>query len=199
MKTLALIVLFSLSLLAQTADYTRYVNPFIGTGGHGHTFPGAVLPFGMVQLSPDTRGSDWDGSSGYHYSDDVIYGFSHTHLSGTGIPDGCDVLFMPTMGEPGNFKSVSGLNTGANATSKEWYVSGLSHTKEKAEPGYYSVVLDKSGITAELSTTTRVGLHRYTFPTAGRANVVLDLVWRDKLLDSSIRTVGNNRIEGFRR
>src|SRR5678815_2718339 len=80
---------------AQTRDYTRYVNPFIGTGGHGHTFPGAVMPFGMVQLSPDTREANWDGSSGYHYSDDVIYGFSHTHLSGTGIPDGCDILITP--------------------------------------------------------------------------------------------------------
>src|SRR5512144_157089 len=76
------------------------VDPFIGTGGHGHTFPGATVPFGMVQLSPDTRGPDWDGSSGYHYSDDTIYGFSHTHLSGTGIPDYCDILFMPLVGEP---------------------------------------------------------------------------------------------------
>ena len=83
----------------QPKDYARWVNPFIGTGGHGHTFPGAVLPFGMVQLSPDTRTDNWDGSSGYHYSDDVIYGFSHTHLSGTGIPDGCDILFMPTIGD----------------------------------------------------------------------------------------------------
>src|SRR5215210_987937 len=84
-------------LAAQTRDFTHWVNPFIGTGGHGHTFPGATLPFGMVQLSPDTRTDNWDGSSGYHYSDDTIYGFSHTHLSGTGIPDGCDILFMPTM------------------------------------------------------------------------------------------------------
>ena len=84
----ALLALLCVSARAQQIrDYTRYVNPFIGTGGHGHTFPGAVVPFGMVQLSPDTRGADWDGSSGYHYSDDVIYGFSHTHLSGTGIPD----------------------------------------------------------------------------------------------------------------
>src|SRR5580765_7766741 len=74
--------------LGQTLDYTRWVDPFIGTGGHGHTFPGATVPFGMVQLSPDTRTDNWDGSSGYHYSDDIIYGFSHTHLSGTGIPDG---------------------------------------------------------------------------------------------------------------
>ncbi len=94
------ILLLSFAAAAQTADYTRYVNPFIGTGGHGHTFPGATVPFGMVQLSPDTRTDNWDGSSGYHYSDDIIYGFSHTHLSGTGIPDGCDILFMPELDGP---------------------------------------------------------------------------------------------------
>ena len=110
---LLFLLAFSLSVAAQVKDYTRWVNPFIGTGGHGHTFPGATLPFGMVQLSPDTRIDNWDGSSGYHYSDDIIYGFSHTHLSGTGIPDGCDILFMPTIGEPQFFakegdKSVNG-------------------------------------------------------------------------------------------
>ena len=90
------ILLASMAAVAQGPDYTRWVNPFIGTGGHGHTFPGATMPFGMVQLSPDTRTDNWDGSSGYHYSDDIIYGFSHTHLSGTGIPDYCDILFMPS-------------------------------------------------------------------------------------------------------
>src|SRR4030095_7407683 len=84
-------------LASTPLDFTRWVNPFIGTGGHGHTFPGATLPFGMVQLSPDTRTDNWDGSSGYHYSDDIIYGFSHTHLSGTGIPDGCDILLTPSL------------------------------------------------------------------------------------------------------
>ena len=97
--SILLLLTASCSLLtAQTRDFTHYVNPFIGTGGHGHTFPGAVMPFGMVQLSPDTRTDNWDGSSGYHYSDDIIYGFSHTHLSGTGIPDGCDILLRPTVG-----------------------------------------------------------------------------------------------------
>jgi putative alpha-1,2-mannosidase len=178
------------SLAAQTRDYTRWVNPFIGTGGHGHTFPGATLPFGMVQLSPDTRIDNWDGSSGYHYSDDVIYGFSHTHLSGTGIPDGCDILFMPTVGEPEFFakegdKSVNG------------YASKFSHANEKAEPGYYSVKLDDDGILAEMTATKRVGFHRYTFPKAGRANIILDLRWRDKVFETEAKVVGN-RIEGFR-
>src|SRR4029078_5797092 len=108
----------------QTRDYTRYVNPFIGTGGHGDTFPGAVMPCAMVQLSPDTRTDNCDGSSGYHYSDDVIYGFSHTHLSGTGIPDGCDILFMPTVGNPKFFPKPSGK---AENESE----SKFSHANEK--------------------------------------------------------------------
>jgi putative alpha-1,2-mannosidase len=80
-------------------DFTQHVNPFIGTGGHGHTFPGAVAPFGMMQLSPDTRYNGWDGCSGYHYSDSIIYGFSHTHLSGTGVEDLCDLLIVPQQGK----------------------------------------------------------------------------------------------------
>ena len=178
------------TVAAQTRDFTRHVNPFIGTGGHGHTFPGATMPFGMVQLSPDTRIDNWDGSSGYHYSDDIIYGFSHTHLSGTGIPDGCDILFMPTVGEPQFFaregdKSVNG------------YASKFAHANEKAEPGYYSVKLDDDGILAEMTATKRVGFHRYTFPNAGKASVVIDLNWRDRILQTEAQVVGN-RIEGFR-
>src|SRR3954465_6821514 len=99
LKTLGtlFLLLLSIRLLAQQQDLTRYVDPFIGTGGHGHTYPGATMPFGMVQLSPDTRLTGWDGCSGYHYSDHVIYGFSHTHLSGTGISDYGDILFMPRL------------------------------------------------------------------------------------------------------
>ena len=99
-STALAILLFAAGIFAQKPmDYTKYVNPFIGTGGHGHTFPGATVPFGAVQLSPDTRIDNWDGSSGYHYSDNEIMGFSHTHLNGTGIPDYCDILLMPTVGE----------------------------------------------------------------------------------------------------
>ncbi len=94
---LFLLLVFPIQVYAQR-DLTRYVNPFVGTGGHGHTFPGAIVPFGMVQLSPDTRLTGWDGCSGYHYSDSVVYGFSHTHLSGTGISDYGDILLMPTVG-----------------------------------------------------------------------------------------------------
>jgi len=187
------VLLFAILATAQTRDYTHWVNPFIGTGGHGHTFPGATTPFGMVQLSPDTRGADWDGSSGYHYSDDVIYGFSHTHLSGTGIPDYCDILLMPTSGEHGQFNSV------VNGRGPEWYTSTFSHTNERAEPGYYSVKLDKWNVSAELTATPRVGLHRYTFTQSGTANIVVDLLWRDKLLGSDIKDVSPTRLEGYRR
>ena len=108
--------------LAQQ-DWSAYVNPLIGTGGHGHTFPGAVVPFGMVQLSPDTRiDGSWDGCSGYHYSDSIIYGFSHTHLSGTGIPDYGDVMLMPLSGK--------------NAFTPAEYSSSFKHANEKAEVGY---------------------------------------------------------------
>jgi len=180
-----------LTAAAQSRDYTRHVNPFIGTGGHGHTFPGATMPFGMVQLSPDTRIDNWDGSSGYHYSDDVIYGFSHTHLSGTGIPDGCDILFMPTVGEPQFFAK-------AGDKSVNGYASKFSRASEKAEPGYYSVKLDDDGILAEMTATTRVGFHQYTFPKAERYNVILDLNWRDKVSEVKGYPVGDRRVEGFR-
>lgn len=180
---------------AQTRDYTRWVNPFIGTGGHGHTFPGATMPFGMVQLSPDTRIDNWDGSSGYHYSDDIIYGFSHTHLSGTGIPDGADILFMPTVA------NIASLQYGRIAANG--YPSKFSHANENAEPGYYSVQLDNHGIFAEMTSTKRVGFHRYTFPIPDRKTIhavlSLDLKWRDKLLDSEIRLATDGRIEGFRK
>ena len=131
-------------------DLSSLVNPFIGTGGHGHTYPGASMPFGMMQLSPDTRMADWDGSSGYHYSDSVIYGFSHTHLSGTGIPDYCDILLMPF--------------TGKINWDQQQYRSGFSHASEKAAPGYYEVLLNKGNITVQLTTSYRSGMHQYRFP-----------------------------------
>ena len=110
----------------------NYVNTFIGTGGHGHTYPGATMPFGMMQLSPDTRLDGWDGCSGYHYSDNYIYGFSHTHLSGTGVSDYGDILLMPT-------NSVS-FNNGANG--EKGYRAHFSHETEVSSPGYYKVHLD---------------------------------------------------------
>ena len=110
----------------------------------------------MVQLSPDTRLSGWDGCSGYHYSDQIIYGFSHTHLSGTGIPDYADILLMPTVGDV-HFEALPEEPT-------KGYASRFSHQNETARPGYYAVRLDDDNILAELTTTSRVGFHKYSFP-----------------------------------
>lgn len=181
--------------LLTAQDLTRWVNPFIGTGGHGHTFPGATVPFGMVQLSPDTRIDNWDGSSGYHYSDDTIYGFSHTHLSGTGIPDGCDILFRPVAG---NEKIEKADAKGISRFPDRFAPILFSHANEKAEPGFYSVALG-NGVLAEMTATTRVGLHRYTFPNGDEPRIALDVEWRDKVLDSRLTVVNSRLIEGFRR
>lgn len=183
--SLILLLLSSLTALCQS-NYAKHVNPFIGTGGHGHTFPGATVPFGMVQLSPDTRiDGSWDGCSGYHYSDPVIYGFSHTHLNGTGVSDFGDILLMPTMGKP-------------SLDNKE-YASKFSHDNEKASAGYYKVKLDDDAINVELTTTARVGMHQYTFTKAGQANIILDLNHRDKLLMGEVRIIDSKTIEVLRR
>ncbi|WP_292008305.1 GH92 family glycosyl hydrolase [Chryseobacterium sp.] len=167
-------------------NYSQYVNPFIGTGGHGHTFPGAIVPFGMVQLSPDTRiDGSWDGCSGYHYSDSVIYGFSHTHLNGTGVSDYGDIMLMPTMGTP--------------SLSNKDYSSKFSHKNEQASAGFYSVKLDKNNINVRLTTTERVGYHEYTFNKSGNANIILDLNHRDKLLEGEVKIIDDKTIEVLRR
>ena len=183
-KTSVLFLLISTITFAQ--NYQQYVNPFIGTGGHGHTFPGATTPFGMVQLSPDTRiDGSWDGCSGYHYTDTIIYGFSHTHLNGTGVSDFGDIMLMPTMGEPSFDNKI--------------YSSAFSHANEKANAGFYSVKLDKHNIDVRLTASTRVGFHEYTFNTAGQANIILDLNHRDKLLEGRIRIIDNKTVEVLRR
>ncbi len=158
----------------------------IGTGGHGHTYPGATVPFGMVQLSPDTRiDGSWDGCSGYHYDDSVIYGFSHTHLNGTGCTDYGDIMLMPTMGEH-------------NFIPNE-YGSKFSHSNEKATAGFYSVKLDKHNIDVRLTSSTRVGFHEYTFNNAGQANIILDLNHRDKLLYGDVKIIDKKTIQILRR
>ena len=178
-----LVLLLRFGYCQQTL--TKYVNPLIGTGCHGHTYPGAALPFGMVQLSPDTRiDGSWDGCSGYHYSDSVIYGFSHTHLSGTGCSDYGDIMLMPMPLEKASF-------------DRTFYASKFSHASEKAGPGWYEVQLETHGIKAELAAGKRVGVHRYTFEQNNGA-VVLDLQHRDKLLWGKIEQVGKNRIRGYR-
>jgi len=178
------LMLFSFIAIGQ--NFHQYVNPMIGTGGHGHTYPGATVPFGMVQLSPDTRiDGSWDGCSGYHYSDNVIYGFSHTHLNGTGVSDYGDILLMPTMGKPSLDSKV--------------YSSTFSHNNEKASAGFYSVKLDKNNIDVRLTSSTRVGFHEYTFNESGLANIILDLNHRDKLLEGRIRVIDDKTIEVLRR
>ncbi len=191
LRAASLLLLLSVLVSAQQ-NLTRYVDPFIGTGGHGHTFPGATMPFGMVQLSPDTRLTGWDGCSGYHYSDHIIYGFSHTHLSGTGISDYGDILFMPTVGEVY-------LNATNGEQTDKGYASRFRHQNETARPGYYAVKLDDENIFAELTATNRVGFHRYTYTRTDHANVVLDLTHRDKVLDSFLKIVDATHIEGYRR
>jgi predicted alpha-1,2-mannosidase len=183
-KFICLLLLLSGNIKAQK-NYTQYVDPMIGTGGHGHTYPGAVLPHGMVQLSPDTRLEGWDGCSGYHYSDDFIYGFTHTHLSGTGCSDYGDILLMPMNGTPSPDNKI--------------YGSKFSHSNEKATAGYYSVKLDDDNILAELTTTTRAGFHKYTFTSAGAAHIILDLKHRDEVIESSIKMINDHTVVGLRR
>src|ERR1700743_465166 len=181
----AITLCFSMLATAQKKkDFTKFVDPFIGTGGHGHTYPGAVVPFGMVQLSPDTRLEGWDGCSGYYYTDTTVYGFSHTHLSGTGVADYCDILFMPTTGEP-QFKNTD-------------YRSGFKKKNESASPGYYKTRLDKYNIDVELTATKRVGVHVYDYPSTKQANIIIDLQHRDEVQDSWIEVVNDHEIRGFR-
>lgn len=190
-KLLSSILLLAIfSSCNQHKELFTYVNPFVGTGGHGHTFPGATTPFGMVQLSPDTRLEGWDGCGGYHYSDSIIYGFSHTHLSGTGVSDYGDILLMPTVG-------TIHYNNGADGNPG--YASKFSHENESAHAGYYQVKLEDYGIDVALTASKRAGFHQYTFPESEQANIIIDLEHRDEVLESEIQINGSNEVVGFRR
>jgi len=179
-------------------DPTKFVKLQIGTGGHGHTYPGATVPFGMVQLSPDTYNEGWDWCSGYHYSDSSIMGFSHTHLSGTGASDMLDFLLMPGTGP-------AKLIPGSRENPSEGYRSRFSHQDEFMEPGYYSVLLSDYAVKAELTATERVGLHRYTFPKSDSSHFILDLthVFGNQpladILSAEIEVIGNDTVVGGRR
>ena len=177
--------LFPFASHSQSNSLLDLVDPFIGTAGHGHTYPGAVYPFGMVQLSPDTRLTGWDGCSAYHYSDSIVYGFSHTHLSGTGASDYGDVLLMPYSGLPNRYE-------------QDKIGSLFDHAAEKASPGYYRTRLDDYGIDAELTVSPRCGLHRYTFQGEEDAFVMLDLIHRDFVLDSYLSITNDYELEGYR-
>ena len=171
------------------------VDPFIGTGGHGHTYPGATTPFGMVQLSPDTRIDDWDGCSGYHYSDSQILGFSHTHLSGTGVGDYGDIRLMPTVGD-------LKLRPGSKENTAEGYISKFSHDNETAAPAFYQVMLDDYKIDVQLTATRRTGFHQYTFPASESSHVILDLkeaVVSEIIHELQINIENKHTISGLRR
>lgn len=176
-------------------DILNYVNPFIGTAGHGHTFPGATSPFGMVQLSPDTGLEGWDWCSGYHYSDNSIIGFSHTHLSGTGRSDLMDVMLMPFVGDVK-------LQAGTKENPDWGYRSRFSHDEEWASPGYYKVNLKDYDIMAELTVSPRCGIHRYTFPENINSHIILDLSHHfstDSVIYTSLEVINNNTITGQRK
>ena len=172
-------------------NYIQYVDPLIGSAGHGHVFVGASVPHGMVQLGPNNLSKGWDWCSGYHYSDTTVAGFAHTHLSGTGIADLGDIAFMPVTGETG--------------MEQQDYVSVFSRSDEIAQPGYYSVLLKKYNIQAELTATERVGFHRYTYPEGVEPVVIVDLKEgakslesRQGVLESYFRVVNDTTIEGYR-
>ena len=174
---------------------TRWVDPRIGTGGHGHVFVGANVPFGLVQVGPTSIPQEWDWVSGYHQSDSTVIGFSHTHLSGTGIGDLFDVTVMPVIGEVTYARGVE-----EDPQSGLW--SYADRTKEVVRPGYYSVPLTRYGITAEMTATPRVGFHRYTFPASEQAAVVFDLenggCW-DEATDTGFRlSADSTRLSGWR-
>lgn len=186
--------LFSCAEKDLPKEYTDSVNVFIGTGGHGHTFPGATLPHGMVQLSPDTRLFGWDACSGYYYDDTSIMGFTHTHLSGTGIGDYGDILFMPVVGE-------KPLIAGTAEKPDEGYRSRFSHEQESARPGYYQVLLQDDSINVELTATLRAGLHRYTYPKASDARLIVDMeptIHGHQHPVTQIRVVNDSTIAGMK-
>ena len=202
------LLVLQLNLMAQKSEnYIQYVNPLIGTQKMGHTFPGATVPFGSVQLSPDTDqqphniGGKYNKDAykycaGYNYDDATIVGFSHTHFSGTGHSDLGDFLIMPTVGE-------LNLEPGTKDDPKSGFRSKFSHSTEVAEPNYYKVLLEDNGILAEMTTTTRVGVHQYTFPESENSHIILDLMhgiynYDDKNVWTFVRVEGDRRIVGYR-
>jgi predicted alpha-1,2-mannosidase len=187
-KLLLLVALVSPAIgFSQKERLISYVDPFIGTGGHGHTYPGPSLPFGMVQLSPDNGTQGWDWCSGYHYSDSVIAGFSHTHLSGTGIGDLADISIMPSVGKlPDTIPTPS----------------RFTHQLEKASPGYYQVTLQNFNIKAELTTSLRCGFHRYTFPRSVNSVIRIDLGFAinwDSPTDCYLKKLNDSTYTGWRK
>ena len=203
MKAFKLLALTSCFLLVAgngvaQRDYSksegllRYVDPYIGSGYHGHVFVGTSVPYGMVQLGPNNIHKGWDWCSGYHYSDSILIGFSHTHLSGTGCTDLGDILIMP----------LNEIRTprGNQDDIRDGYASRYSHDNEIARPEYYSLLLDRYDIKAELTATDRVGFHRYTYPDGKPASILIDLREGNgsNAYDSYIRKIDDYTVEGYR-
>lgn len=192
---LILLIFFSFwnTVHAESSGYTKYVDPHIGSGGHGHVFVGASVPYGAVQVGPSQFYKGWDWCSGYNYQDSVIIGFPQLHLSGTGIGDLGDVLIMPYMGD-------IKLDKGKETVRYSGYASKFSHENEKVKPGYYAVKLDDYGIQVELTASERVGFHKYTFPQDDNAHIIIDLKdgINDKSVDTYIELVDRYTIKGYR-
>jgi len=182
---------FATSALAQQ-DYASYVNPMIGSGGHGHVFVGANVPFSAVQLGPMNIYKGWDWCSGYHYSDKVIIGFSHNHLSGTGCADLGDVSLMPYSGQLRTWRGTDENLQGATSST-------FKHENEKVSPGYYAVKLD-NGVNVELTSTERVGMHHYTYTSQGTPRVLIDLLngIGNKAYEAYVKKIDDYTVEGYR-
>ncbi len=192
-NSILLILAFNI-LLVNAKKNTEYVNPFIGTGGHGHTFPNACLPFGNIQIGPVTDNKGWDWVSGYHYSDTTIMGFTHTRLSGTGIGDLSDILFMPRIGE-------FSTNFGTRQQPFPSVRSRFSHVDEVATPGYYSVLLKDLKIKAEFTATEHCGIHRYTFPANDSSYIIISPsigIGNNNNAYSELRWVNDSTLTGMR-
>ncbi len=206
-KTYLLLLLFPVLVYGQEKDLTQYVNPFIGTDRMGHVYPGATVPFGMVQLSPDTDTIPYENGgkynkyvyeycSGYQYKDKTLVGFSHTHFSGTGHSDLGDILLMPATGK-------LQLNPGTADAPHKGYRSSFSHSTEVAEPGYYAVTLEDQDIRAELTVTRLTGIHRYTFNKGGDAHIILDMIhgiynYENKNVWTFVRVENDTLVTGYR-
>uniref|UniRef100_UPI0032173AB0 GH92 family glycosyl hydrolase n=1 Tax=uncultured Draconibacterium sp. TaxID=1573823 RepID=UPI0032173AB0 len=195
----AAILLFAVSCTSEKktetkpqTDYTQFVDPFIGSDYHGHVFVGANVPFGAVQLGPNNPTQGWDWCSGYHYSDSLLIGFAHTQLSGTGIGDLGDILFMPLAGDY--------LPAITEENPYHWQAK-YTHADEVVKPGYYAIDIKKYNVKAELTTTDRVGFHKYNYKSEGNSKILIDLKYGtgwDKLAKGEIKQVDKNSIEGFR-
>ncbi len=204
MKQIYLIVLCATFLVScnkkpetqngKKVELISYVDPFIGTGGHGHTYPGATVPFGMLQVSPVNGISEWDWCSGYHYSDSIVIGFSHLNLSGTGIGDLADILFMPT-------NKTHDLTLNPTSRDSLPYKSKYNHDNEKASPGYYQVFLEDSNVNVELTTAKRTAYHKYTFEEGDDQSIIVNLGFAinwDKAVASSLKVEDRYTISGYR-